>query len=53
MNLMKIQHGDVLNTYANVDDLVNDFNYKPTTNIRVGIEKFVDWYKKYYNLNEQ
>ena len=53
LNLMKLQPGDVLNTYANVDDLVKDFNYKPATNIRIGIQKFVDWYKKYYTLNEQ
>lgn len=31
-------------TYANVDDLVRDFNYEPDTSIKIGIEKFISWY---------
>jgi UDP-glucuronate 4-epimerase len=48
-NFMPLQPGDVPATYANVDDLVKDFDYKPNTSIDTGIEKFVRWYKGYYN----
>jgi len=47
-NYLPIQPGDVLNTYANVDDLVKKFNYKPKTTVEDGINKFVQWFKKYY-----
>ena len=51
MNLMELQPGDVPSTYANVDDLVRDFKYKPNTSIQTGIEQFITWYKKYYNVS--
>ena len=51
MNMMKLQPGDVPGTYANVDDLVRDFNYKPDTSIKIGIEKFISWYKEYYKIS--
>lgn len=47
-NYLSIQLGDVLNTYADVDDLVEKFNYKPKTLVEDGIYKFVEWFKKYY-----
>ena len=47
-NYLPIQPGDVLNTYADVDDLVKKFNYKPKTSVEDGINKFVEWFKKYY-----
>ena len=50
MNMMDIQPGDVPSTYANVDDLVNDFDYKPDTSIQSGIQKFISWYKEYYKV---
>jgi len=50
MNFMGMQPGDVPATYANVDDLVADFDYKPATTLEYGIGKFVDWYKKYYRV---
>jgi len=50
MNFMEMQPGDVPATYANVDDLVADFNYKPDTTLEYGISKFVDWYKSYYQV---
>ncbi|MCK5515699.1 MAG: NAD-dependent epimerase/dehydratase family protein, partial [Desulfobulbaceae bacterium] len=50
MNFMAMQPGDVPATYANVDDLINDFDYKPSTTLEFGIGKFVDWYKKYYRV---
>jgi len=47
-NMMPMQPGDVPATYANVDDLVEDFDYKPGTTLEYGIGKFVDWYREYY-----
>ncbi len=48
-NMMPIQPGDVPATYANVDDLVDDLGYKPTTPIQEGVDKFVDWYLEFFN----
>lgn len=50
-NLLPIQPGDVPITYADVDDLVRDVGFKPSTSIEVGIQNFIDWYKHYYPLN--
>ncbi len=47
-NFLPMQPGDVPATFANVDDLVEDFNYKPDTTLEYGIGKFVDWYKGYF-----
>jgi len=44
INYMPIQPGDVEKTWADVDDLIKNFNYKPGTEIKVGVEKFVEWY---------
>jgi len=49
-NFLEMQPGDVPATYANVDDLVADFEYKPDTTLEYGIGKFVDWYRSYYNV---
>ena len=49
-NFMPMQPGDVPATYANVDDLVSDFDYKPATTLEFGIGKFVDWYKSHFNI---
>ncbi len=50
MNLLPLQAGDVPATYADVDDLVRDVGFKPQTSIEEGIERFVDWYRKYYRV---
>jgi len=50
-NLLPLQPGDVPDTYADVDDLVNEFGYRPNTSIEVGVRRFVDWYKNYYGVN--
>lgn len=47
-NLLPMQAGDVPATYADVDDLINDVGFKPSTTIEEGIKKFVDWYREYY-----
>ncbi|MHC0066576.1 NAD-dependent epimerase [Nostoc sp. UIC 10890] len=48
-NLLPLQPGDVPVTYADVDDLVNDVGFKPSTPIEVGIGRFVAWYCSYYH----
>ena len=47
-NLLPIQPGDVPATYADVDDLIKDVGFKPSTTIEEGIKKFVEWYREYY-----
>jgi len=44
------QSGDVSVTYANTQRLENEFGYAPKTNLTSGITQFVDWYKKYYQI---
>ncbi|MGD8990538.1 MAG: NAD-dependent epimerase [Desulfobacterales bacterium] len=48
--LMDLQPGDVVATYADVDDLAQDVGFKPATPIEVGIARFVEWYKQFYNV---
>ena len=48
--LLPLQPGDVPDTYANVDDLVKDFGYKPSMNVKNGVKNFVEWYKGYYSI---
>ncbi len=50
--LLPLQPGDVPETYANVDDLMSDVNYRPSTPIQVGVKNFVNWYKKFYRVKE-
>jgi UDP-glucuronate 4-epimerase len=47
--LLPLQLGDVPDTYADVEGLIKDVGYKPSTSIEVGIESFVKWYRDYYN----
>ncbi len=47
-----MQPGDVAATWANVDDLMEDFDYKPNTSIEEGISNFVTWYKNFYEIND-
>lgn len=49
MNLLPLQPGDVPDTYADVEDLVDQFNYKPDTPIEKGVKIFVEWYLRYYH----
>ncbi|OUV62520.1 MAG: capsular biosynthesis protein CpsI [Gammaproteobacteria bacterium TMED119] len=49
-NLLPLQLGDVPDTYADVQALVDDVNYRPSTPIEVGIENFVRWYRDYYKV---
>ncbi len=47
-NLLPMQAGDVQDTYADVSELMRDFDYFPKTSLDVGVEKFVNWYKTFY-----
>ncbi len=49
-NLLPLQPGDVPDTYANVEALVQDTGYKPETTIQEGIANFVEWYRNYYKV---
>ncbi|MGR8933187.1 MAG: NAD-dependent epimerase [Gammaproteobacteria bacterium] len=48
--LLPLQPGDVPDTYADVEALVNDVGYRPGTPIEVGVARFVEWYKSYYEI---
>lgn len=49
-NYMEMQPGDVLATYANVDDLVEDVDFAPNTPLAEGIERFARWYRDFYKV---
>jgi UDP-glucuronate 4-epimerase len=49
-NFLPMQDGDVMETYADVNDLYNEIDFKPATRIEDGVSKFVDWYKEYYQV---
>jgi UDP-glucuronate 4-epimerase len=46
--LLPIQPGDVPDTYADVDDFVKEFDYKPSMPVNQGVDNFTKWYRKYY-----
>ena len=46
--LVPMQPGDVQTTYADIDELIQDFGFKPNTSLRDGLRAFAQWYKKYY-----
>jgi UDP-glucuronate 4-epimerase len=48
--LLPLQAGDVPDTYANVDDLVDQFHYKPAITVEDGISRFVTWYRDYFKV---
>ncbi|MEB7768271.1 NAD-dependent epimerase [Mammaliicoccus sciuri] len=52
-NYMDLQPGDVPETYANVDDLFRNIDFKPETTIQEGVNKFVDWYLEYYSIDNK
>jgi UDP-glucuronate 4-epimerase len=49
-NLLPLQLGDVPDTWADVEDLVTDVGYRPSTPVEEGVRKFVDWYIDYYKV---
>ena len=50
INFLPLQPGDVLDTYANVDDMEEKFDYKPSTSVSKGVTNFVKWYKDYFDI---
>jgi len=48
--LLPLQPGDVPDTYADVDDLVAEFEYKPSMDVEQGIANFVKWYREFHNI---
>jgi len=48
--LLPLQPGDVPNTCANIDDLIEEFGYKPSISVEQGVENFVRWYQEYHNV---
>jgi UDP-glucuronate 4-epimerase len=49
-NMLPMQPGDVMATYADVDALIQDVDYKPSTSIEAGVAKFVEWYRDFYQV---
>jgi len=47
--LLPLQPGDVPDTFADVDDLIRDFNFKPKILVDQGVKYFIDWYLEYYD----
>ncbi|WP_237134296.1 NAD-dependent epimerase [Pseudohongiella sp. O18] len=47
---LPLQAGDVPATFANVDDLVEDMDYKPSTPVQQGIDNFVAWYREFFKV---
>ncbi|WP_340202387.1 NAD-dependent epimerase [Ascidiimonas sp. W6] len=50
-DMMPIQPGDVERTWANVDELIKDYDYHPNTSVKEGVKKFVAWYQDFYQKN--
>jgi UDP-glucuronate 4-epimerase len=48
--MLPLQQGDVPATYADVDDLVRDAGFQPSTPIETGIGRFIEWYREYYGV---
>ena len=48
-NMLPIQPGDVERTWADVDELIKDYNYSPNTSIKDGVKSFINWFKEYYS----
>ena len=46
---LPLQPGDVVNTYADISELIEDFNYKPKVSVQEGIANYAKWYRSYHN----
>lgn len=51
IRLLPMVTGEVLETYADIDQLANDIQFSPTTSIEKGIAKFVEWFKEYKKID--
>ncbi|SEI92364.1 UDP-glucuronate 4-epimerase [Bhargavaea ginsengi] len=50
-NFMPMQPGDVPATYADVEDLYREIDFRPQTSIKDGVDKFINWYLDYYQID--
>ena len=50
-NLLPMQPGDVPDTWADVDDLIADVDYQPSTTVEEGMRRFVEWYVDFYGID--
>jgi len=50
---LPIQPGDVPDTYADINDLIHDFEYKPKVTVKQGVKEFSDWFVKYYESSSK
>ena len=50
INYLSMQNGDMKNTHGSISKIKKDYNFNPKTTIDNGIEKFVNWYKKFYEI---
>ena len=48
---LPMQPGDVYQTYADVTELMRDYDFKPDTTIEEGLSRFVAWYREYYHVD--
>ena len=48
--MLPLQPGDVPDTYADVDDLVMEFDYKPSMSVKEGVKNFAEWYRSYHQI---
>jgi len=52
-DMMPMQPGDLQATWADTTDLFNDFGYRPSTEFRHGVNKFIEWYRSYHKIRIQ
>jgi len=50
---LPIQPGDVLDTHADVSEIIRNFDYSPNTSVQTGIDNFISWYKNYYKIKNE
>ena len=50
---LPMQAGDVYQTYADVTELMRDFNFKPCTSMEEGLQHFANWYFSYYGMEKE
>lgn len=50
LELMPLQPGDVPDAFADTTDLVEQFDYKPSTPVEEGVASFIDWYRDYFKV---
>jgi UDP-glucuronate 4-epimerase len=53
LNMLPMQPGDVMETYADIDELTRDTGFRPVTPLKKGIGKFVAWYRDYHKLGNR